>query len=731
MILGVVLLITVLLFTYLLLRMKVGQRLRESIVGCWLLIALFVFVSTELLSLCHWFKPVAIVWLWSTLLAGLAVALVQQRKLAVAILRGDAFKLLDEFKYLFANNRLSLLGVAVILLLTFVHALIAPSFDVDSLSYHLPRATHWLVQGSIQFYETAIARQNFQAPLYSMCLAHLMALTGSDLFLNLVQWIALVVNAVVLSLIVQELKVGRRGQWLAAVLSFCVPQALSQVIVCVNDLFASTAVMAFVLYLIRFLRKERVDLRVAGQVAAAMGVALLAKYTSLVHVAGFAVPLSLIGLIKIWRHETFPTMAKYAGGVAMVAIAGSLLLLPQVVRNIRYYGDPLSGEPPHLMTNTNLTPKKLAVNYLRHISMHTATPLYALNRQVEKVVRNFAGELINDSDISYQNELCFSDYRIFTPLGKYSSNASNPVQLGVFVWLLAAIIWARFKRAAPVLEYSVIPVLLGGALYGLVFKWQPWCARLQLPYFMLMVVGIVLWLESRVHAVRTEKIISFGCLSYALLHVGLFNDWYMPAFLYGRLPVSSGYAADATLAVKIQYLQKNRWSKETIKEMQSTVPLVLERGYSIFLTDRNRLYIGNQFHDYLYSRYDDCCTAIDFLKEITEDDRFSSTVGLLISSDHGNMLPEVGSSAQPPFSWEFLLWKMADNVLGEGRLKFAHFAGGDPQQLACCYFGDQAGLILSDYSRESVLEKLRATAPVERVFSNRTFSVYAIIATSL
>ena len=324
---------------YLKLRLS-GQGVRDSIVSCWLALALFVFVSTELLSLFHWFKPPMIMCVWCLFLGRLAVVLLPQRKKAVAILNQDVGDLLDGFKYLCANNRLSFFGVAVILLLTFIHALVAPSFDVDSLSYHLPRATHWLVNGSVEFYETAIARQNFQAPLYSFVLAHLMALTKSDLFLNLVQWFAFVVNAVVLSLIAKELKVSQRGQWLVVVLSFCIPQALSQTIVCVNDLLASTAVMAFVLYLIRFLRNDDVVLKVAFQVAFAMGVAFLTKYSSLVHVAGLAVPLSIIGLVKIWRRFTFFQMLKFASALICIVVVGTFFLLPQVTRNMKYYGDP-------------------------------------------------------------------------------------------------------------------------------------------------------------------------------------------------------------------------------------------------------------------------------------------------------------------------------------------------------------------------------------------------------
>ncbi len=703
-----------------------GQRLRDAVVRSWVVLGLFVFVSTEALSLGQWFKPGAITSVWALLLLGLAGWLLRQRRRAAALLAGDRSAVAGHLRALYGSQRFVVLAVAAVLVLTLVHALLAPSFDLDSLSYHLPRATHWLANGSIRFYETAIARQNFQAPLYSFCLAHVMALTQSDLLLNLIQWVAFGVSAAVMSLIAGEMRISRRGQWLVAVLTLCIPQAVSQTIVCVNDLFAATAVMAFVLYLMRLLRSERIEWPLAALAAGALGVAFLAKYTALIHIAGFAVPIAVAALFRIWRRGALRQALKMAGVLMLVVVAGSALLAPQVVRNMRYYGDPLSGEPPDMLTNVNLTPKKLAVNYLRHLSMHTALPLYALNRPVERAVRRFAGDLIEDPDITYQNSLCFTDYRIFTPLGKFSANASNPLQFLFFALLLAALVVTRLKGGGAVLEYSVVPVLCGALLYGAVFKWQPWCVRLQIPYFMLMAPGIVLWLETRRGVLRAAPVLAYLSMGYALLHIALFSDWYMPGFLYGRPSAASGLSERTALAPKILYLHHRGWPADEIRQMRSSVPEVLAGGYSLFWTDRRRLYLGNLYHEESYYRYADSVQAMAYLQAQAGRQGRASNIGVLLSSDHGNMKPDRGFTGERPFAWEFLLWMMAENVTGQKPLKFEHFAEGEPQVLAASYFGDQEALILSDYSRESVLEKLKETRSVERVYSNSTFSVYSV-----
>ncbi len=697
---------------------------RDAVVGGWVFVSLLVFVASEALAAFGRFDPSSIRTLWLVLAGAVLAGVIGVRGAVVRAVRRALRECAAAVREGLRLFPAALPAAALILALTLIHALVAPSFDVDSLSYHLPRAVHWLVNGSLEFYETAIARQNYQAPLYSMCLAHLMALTRSDLLFNLIQWTALLVNAAALSLIARELGVGRRGQWLVALLSVGIPQVISQVIVSVNDLFAAAAVTAAMLYLVRFLRGRELRAGIALRLAAAMAVACLAKYTSLVHLAGIAVPLTVIGVVRTGRRLSWRRAAAGAALLAAAALAASLMLLPQISRNLRHYGDPFSGEPPHLMTTVNLTPGKLAVNWLRHCSMHAAFPLYALNRPVESAVRRVSGDLVEDPDITYQNDLCFTGYRIFTPLGKFSSNASNPVQFFLYAALLTLMAATGFRGGAAAAEYSVVPVVFGSLLYAAVFKYQPWCARLQIPYFMLMVLGGVLWLEGRRCAVKGGRVCAFLSLGYGVLHLLLLPNWYMPAFLYGELPASSGLGPEASLAQKISALRCAECARLSIRQMQQSVPPAMQNGYSIFWTERNRLYFGNQYHYDIYNLYEACVEVCDYIRRGAGVEGLSANVGLVISSDHGNTYPENASAARRPFSKEFLLWRLMDNISGEAPLRFVHFASGDPAGRAERCFGGESGVILSDNSRESVIKELQASARLEYAFSNRVFTVY-------
>jgi len=724
MFLGISIMVLTCFAVYLAFRLA-GQSLRDAVVSSWLVLALFVFCATEALSLAGWFRPGAITSVWALLLLGAAALVVRRRGGVAALLKEDFAGYGENVRYLAGNYRGSLFAVGAILTLTLVHALLAPTFETDSFSYHLPRATHWLANGSIRFYETAIARQNFQAPLYSFVLAHVMALTQSDLFFNLIQWVAWIVNAVVLTLIAAECGLSKWGQLLTGILSFAVPQAISQVIVTVNDLYATTAVMAFLLYLIRLLKAEKRGSATVVLAMIALGVSLTAKYTSLVHVAGLAAPLALWGLILIMRRESLLRAVRVGLILLLVAAGGFSMVLPQVVRNLREYGDPFSGEPKNMLSNVNLTPKKYLVNLAKHLSMHIATPLYALNRPVENVVRKMAGDLIEDPDICYQNQWYFTDYRIFTPLGKSHLTASNPLQFFFFCVMTMAVIGKRGKVRSEILHYSVIPVASGALLYAFVFKWQPACARLQLPYFMLMTIGVMQWLDSLQERSMVSKSVRFCSLSYAVVHILLWQTWFTPAFLFGYLPESGQAGESASLQQKIRYLQRHGWDKELVRQMRRNVPAEMSRGYSLFYTERTRQCLGNDYN-YTQARsvYNALQATTGYLKSHVDGICYSWNIALLVSSDHGNVPCDPENVSQPAFAREFLLWKMMDNMDARKPLQFRHLGTGDPVRSARRIFGDQSGLVLSDRTRESVLQGLGAGYQLQTLLTNSVLTLY-------
>ncbi|MFY1705023.1 collagen-like triple helix repeat-containing protein [Micromonospora sp. WMMA1923] len=114
------------------------------------------------------------------------------------------------------GDRLLAGTVGVLILVELLIALLAEPNNFDSQTYHLPKVEHWVAQGTLEFWPTAIHRQVTIPPGAEYLLLHLRLFTGSDVLHNLVQWAAGVLCVLVVARITAQLGGGRRAQLLSA-----------------------------------------------------------------------------------------------------------------------------------------------------------------------------------------------------------------------------------------------------------------------------------------------------------------------------------------------------------------------------------------------------------------------------------------------------------------------------------------------------------------------------------
>ncbi len=76
------------------------------------------------------------------------------------------------------------------------------------MSYHLARVAHWGQNHTVAFYPTHIVRQLYQPPWAEYAMLHLYILAGGDRLANLVQWVAMAVSLVGVSVIARQLGAG-------------------------------------------------------------------------------------------------------------------------------------------------------------------------------------------------------------------------------------------------------------------------------------------------------------------------------------------------------------------------------------------------------------------------------------------------------------------------------------------------------------------------------------------
>lgn len=178
-----------------------------------------------------------------------------------------------------------LIAIAVIVAVTGLVALAAPSNNCDSMSYHMARVAHWAHNATLANYPTGILRQLKIAPYAEYAILQGYILSGTDQYANLVQWSSMVTSLAGVSLIAGMLGGSLRTQLFSALFAATLPMGILQSTSTQNDyvgtLWAVCVVVFARLWVVTGLR------RWAGLCALACGLAFLTKGIAMIAAAPF------------------------------------------------------------------------------------------------------------------------------------------------------------------------------------------------------------------------------------------------------------------------------------------------------------------------------------------------------------------------------------------------------------------------------------------------------------
>lgn len=372
-------------------------------------------------------------------------------------------------------------GLALIALGTLVIALVAAPNNWDSMVYHLSRVMHWLQNQSLAFYPTHILRQLYLNPWTEYVHANLYALSGSDRFLNLVQWFSGIGSLLGVSLLARQLGAGVSGQVLAAVFAGTLPMTVLQMTSTQNDLTAAFWLVCLTVFALEDLRAPSRPAQIG--LGLCLGLAVLTKSTAYL----FAFPIMLVYAARRWQHSRLGVLRPLIliGGLAL------LLNLPHYARNLAAFGSPLGpAEETRLYRNERFGAGVLISNLSRNLALHLVS-VSPINQAVEGAVGSLHDWLkldINDPQTTWQ------DHRF--ALTRFVVNedfTGAPLHLLVLLFTLVGLAFRRRR-----LENGEVWVLTGTLLAGLLIfcgflRWQLWHARLHLPLLVLSagVVGLL------------------------------------------------------------------------------------------------------------------------------------------------------------------------------------------------------------------------------------------------
>ncbi|MET7948246.1 glycosyltransferase family 39 protein [Micromonospora sp. NPDC005324] len=435
-------------------------------------------------------------------------------------LRGPAGLLavaVDAWRTARPGERLLAGTVGGLVLVELLVALLAEPNNFDSQTYHLPKVEHWVAQGDLDFWPTAIHRQVTIPPGAEYLLLHLRLLTGGDNLYNLVQWAAGVVCLLVAARITAQLGGGRRAQLLTAFVLATTPMVVLQATSTQTDLICAAWVACAATLVLDGLRRRTGWGTLLG-LGAATGLTAVTKTSGLIAVGPLLV---LWGLAQLRLARTdqsaaaspapidpaagegrrsWPVggLARTVGGSVLILVVAAVVVGPFLARVTAEFGHPLG--PPRLRESIPMErhdPASIVVNALR--IGHTAfdTPLAPLRRAGAEVIISGAeaiGVDPQDRAITFGREL-------FPEPAWYPDEDRVAFPLaGALAVIGAVIALARPRRIAPeragsLRAYAVV-VLTAVLLHTAMIKWQPWGNRLLLYAVVLAVPLAGLWLDA-------------------------------------------------------------------------------------------------------------------------------------------------------------------------------------------------------------------------------------------
>jgi hypothetical protein len=349
---------------------------------------------------------------------------------------------------------------------------VAPS-TWDSMTYHLSRAAYWLQQHSAEHFPGGSLRQLGSPPNAEIVQAWTMAITGTDRFVALVQWLSVIGLSCCVYLGARLLEFGRAPALFAAALFAVLPQPLLQAASTQNDLIAAFYVLAAAVFGVRGLGDRRGgDVAVA---AVALGLAVGTKGT----VFALGPSLAIVLLAAIWRYRPPPRFVAgaLAGAVFAVLALGSWGYALNVAD-----GDPLFGG----LVGRTERESPVGENAVRVAWTFVDSPGVSA-RWFDTLATKAAHKTIGHLEIPDQ-----FGFGVDTAISEDTS------AYGVIGWLalFPLLLWFVVRPRAPLRRAWALAALAGVAAFAVAFEFNIWVGRLLLPTVALA-APLLAWLGQR------------------------------------------------------------------------------------------------------------------------------------------------------------------------------------------------------------------------------------------
>ena len=451
---------------------------------------LFLFASTEILSVGHALRFRFLFAIWGVWDAGLLFLLaVQLKELGVTAASGmksvraaglRGWRIFKEAPY---YGILVAIGVIVLGL-----SLVTTPYNWDSMTYHLPRIAYWAQNRSVEHYATNSIRQICSPVLAEFVNLHVYILCrGHDWLFNLLQGTSYVTCAVLAGAIAGRLSCGRSLRFLAALLYMSTPIACAEALTTQVDNFAAVWLLFFVYRLLDYVDVKKAmcfDKATVWRVGT-MGLCVAWGYLTKPSVCVGMVIFALWLLIVCFRRKD--RLRDLAGIFFCALPCVAVPLAPEILRNFKSFGAYASPAAGAAQIVGTAHPAYLFVNMIKNISFNLPTPFVKNGHEIfAKIAQKAAALLQVELDAESISE-AGRQYMIHEAGNYACDTAVNPIVLWLFLFcvLWAALGLGRKKWEGCGRGYFVATTL-SFLVFCTVLRWEPFVSRYMIAYLALM-----------------------------------------------------------------------------------------------------------------------------------------------------------------------------------------------------------------------------------------------------
>lgn len=392
---------------------------------------------------------------------------------------------INRYKTLIIQNKWILFFLGTFSILLFIQGILYPPNNWDSMTYHMARIAHWVMNESVYPYPTHIYRQIYQPPLAEWMVGQICILNRADYFANALQLMYLISSLACINLIMQEFKLSLKIRSIAFILIFTTPSIFMQATSTQNDIVIGFFLLGTVYALIRFFKTFRISNGILTGVF--IGCALLTKGTAFVYL----IPISLLAIMVMIKNiiKSTISVSKIVPSVSLLLLLTLLIPSPHYYRNYMLSGDIFGASDDHYF-NQNSNVKSVALGLLKNMGNHLSTPFTSdITNQVVEKAHLITNIQIDDEKYSYNG--------IHFKLGTWNHNedeVSNFLQVILFL-VTVLFLFLKWKNTTNTFRFTTLFCLATFFIFSFILKWQPWHIRLQVPLFMMIATPCSMMLE--------------------------------------------------------------------------------------------------------------------------------------------------------------------------------------------------------------------------------------------